>query len=292
VSESDKQIIRVEGLGYYYKKEGQSPEYVLDGIDLSINKGEYVAVIGANGSGKSTLLKHLNGLFIPARGDVWVSGLNTRDPSNMRDIHRAVGMVFQEPDAQIVATVVEEDVAFGPENLGVPPEEIRQRVDWALGTVGLGALKDRPSHLLSAGQKQQLAIASALSMKTKCLVLDEASSMLDPSSRFRIMDTINRLHGKGMTIVTATHNMEEAALAQRVIVLSNGRVAMDGSPATVFTRGKDKLKALMIAMPVTVRIAGRIAGFKKNFPKDIFSVQKLVGEVVKCYDRESAVKGV
>jgi energy-coupling factor transporter ATPase len=289
---SDKKIINIKGLGYYYKKEGKVPEYVLDGIDLSIGEGEYVAVIGANGSGKSTLLKHMNGILIPARGDVWVSGLNTRDPLNMREIHGTVGMVFQDPEAQIVATIVEEDAAFGPENLGVPREEIRRRVDWALDTVGLWGLKDRPSHLLSAGQKQQLAIASALSMKTKCLVLDEASSMLDPSYRLKILDTISRLHSQGITIVSATHNMDEAAMAQRVIVLSKGRVAMEGSPVSVFTYGKDKLKSLKLGLPVALRIAMKIAEFKKHFPVDILSATELVEEVSKHCGRGSTVNQV
>ena len=285
MSEASKQIIQIKGLKYCYRKEGHAPDFVLDEINLSIKEGEYVAVIGANGSGKSTLLKHLNGLFTPVEGDVWVSGLNTRDHSNMRDIRGTVGMVFQDPDAQIVATVVEEDVAFGPENLGVQQHEIRQRVDWALDTVGLSKLKNRPSHLLSAGQKQLLVIASALSMKTKCLVLDEAASMLDPSARFKLLDTIARLHREGMTVVTATHSMDEAALAQRVIVLSNGRVSLEGPPGSVFTRDVDKLKELKLALPATVRIARRIAEQRKNFPENIFSVSGLVSEIVKCYER-------
>ncbi len=283
--EAAKQFIQIKGLRYYYRKDGHAPEFVLDGIDLTINKGEYVAVIGANGSGKSTLLKHFNGLLTPAEGNVWISGLNTRDYDNMRDIRGTVGMVFQEPDAQIVATVVEEDVAFGPENLGVPHDEIRRRVDWALDTVGMSELKNRPSHLLSAGQKQLLVIASALSMKTKCLVLDEAASMLDPYARFKLMDTIARLHGKGMTVVTATHNMDEAALAQRIIVLSKGRISLEGPPGSIFTHDVDELKELKLAPPATVRIARRIAEQKSHFPEDILSVSGLVSEIARCYER-------
>jgi energy-coupling factor transporter ATPase len=287
VSETTKQFIQIKGVKYFYRKDESAQEFVLDGIDLSINEGEYVAVIGANGSGKSTLLKHLNGLLTPVEGNVWISGLNTRDPANMRDIRGRVGMVFQEPDAQIVATVVEEDVAFGPENLGVPQKEIRRRVDWALDTVGMVELKDRPSHLLSAGQKQMLVIASALSMKTKCLVLDEAASMLDPSASFKLTETITRLHREGMTVVTATHNMDEAALAQRVIVLSKGRVSMEGPPGFIFTNDADKLKELNLSPPAAVRIAKRIAEHKKQFTENIFSVEGLVSEIVRCYERSA-----
>jgi len=184
------------------------PAYALQGIDLVINKGEYVAVVGANGSGKTTLLRHLNALLIPTMGDVLISEWNTRDSLHIRDIRSTVGMVFQAPDTQI-----------GPENLGVPENELQDRIDWALEAVGLEDLRKRPSNLLSAGQKQLLAIASTLSMKPRCLVLDEATSMLDPASRLRFINIVGRLHQQGITIVTATHNMDEAAIAQRIIVL-------------------------------------------------------------------------
>jgi len=288
LSASKRPFIRIEGLHYTYRGEPRSQtdaaktEYALRGINLTINAGEYVAVAGANGSGKSTLLRHLNALLVPASGRVFVSGWDTSNPLNIRNIRSTVGMVFQVPDAQIVATVVEEDVAFGPENLGVVEDELHRRVDWALNLVGLSDLKHRPSHYLSAGQKQLLAIASALSMKPRCLVLDEATSMLDPAARSSVMGIVDRLHREGMTIVSATHNMEEAAMAQRIIVLSEGRLLMEGDPRSLFTREK-LIKDLKLDLPGPIRLARRVAEDLHGFPVDTLSVSELVHAIDTCY---------
>ena len=255
------------------------PAYALQGIDLVINKGEYVAVVGANGSGKTTLLRHLNALLIPTMGDVLISEWNTRDSLHIRDIRSTVGMVFQAPDTQIIATVVEEDVAFGPENLGIPENELQDRIDWALEAVGLEDLRKRPSNLLSAGQKQLLAIASTLSMKPRCLVLDEATSMLDPASRLRFINIVGRLHQQGITIVTATHNMDEAAIAQRIIVLSEGRISTQGGARAVFAQDK-LLKDLKLDLPSTVMLANKIRKYLDDFPCDALTVPELVNTVV------------
>jgi energy-coupling factor transporter ATPase len=250
----------------------------LRGIDLTIVTGEYVAVIGANGSGKSTLLRHCNALLLPTQGDVWVEGWNTRDRSHLRDIRSTVGMVFQVPDNQIVATIVEEDVAFGPENLGVPEAELRQRVDWALATVGLSELRHRASHLLSAGQKQRLAIAAALAMRPRCLVLDEATAMLDPVGRAQVLETIRYLHLNGMTIISATHNMAEAAEAQRVVVLAAGKVALQGTPRQVFAQ-PETLQALELDIPPATHIAQLVAARIPQFPSPVLNVDELVNAV-------------
>jgi energy-coupling factor transporter ATPase len=271
-------MIRIEGLHYAYQAGTRKPVPALRGIDLTINAAEYVAVIGANGSGKSTLLRHLNALLLPTTGNVWVANRNTRDAAYLRDIRSTVGMVFQAPDSQIVASIVEEDVAFGPENLGVAEDELRQRVDWALSTVGLSELRQRASHLLSAGQKQRLAIAGALAMQPRCLLFDEATSMLDPVGRIQILDTLRGLHADGMTIVTATHDMAEAAQAQRVIVLSEGRVALDGDPRLVFAR-REILESLRLEAPLATRLARTIAERVEGFPADVLTVSELVDSV-------------
>jgi energy-coupling factor transporter ATPase len=271
-------MIRIEGLHYAYQAGTRKPVPALRGIDLTINAAEYVAVIGANGSGKSTLLRHLNALLLPTTGNVWVANRNTRDAAYLRDIRSTVGMVFQAPDSQIVASIVEEDVAFGPENLGVAEDELRQRVDWALSTVGLSELRQRASHLLSAGQKQRLAIAGALAMQPRCLLFDEATSMLDPVGRIQILNTLRGLHADGMTIVTATHDMAEAAQAQRVIVLSEGRVALDGDPRLVFAR-REILESLRLEAPLATRLARTIAERVEGFPADVLTVSELVDSV-------------
>jgi energy-coupling factor transporter ATPase len=277
-----KILIRVENAHYRYEHASEQrlprTRYALSGIDLEINSGEYLALVGANGSGKSTLLRHLNGLIIPTSGNVWIRNWNTRDPSHIRDIRRTVGMVFQAPETQIVATVVEEDVAFGPENLGIPGEELQQRVAWALGTVGLTEYRKRPTHLLSAGQKQLLSIASALSMNPDCLLLDEATSMLDPGSRKRLLQTVSTLQKRGMTVIMATHNMEEASMTGRVVVLSQGSIVMQGPPREVFSQF-NALAALKIRPPISMQIAMKIAKKVRGFPADILTIRELVSTV-------------
>ena len=247
-------IIRAEALRFSYTSaEGVAP-VVLDGVDLSIQEGTFVAVLGHNGSGKSTLAKHMNAILLPSGGKVYVDGIDTVDEDRLLDIRRTVGMVFQNPDNQIVANVVEEDVAFGPENLGVPTAEIRRRVDDALAAVGMEKFARHAPHLLSGGQKQRIAIAGVIAMEPECIVLDEATAMLDPAGRREVLDTVHRLNReRGITVVLITHHMSEAEDADRVIVMNDGTVAMDGTPCQVFSR-VEELHAFGLAAPDTVEL--------------------------------------
>ena len=248
-------IIRIENLHHTYA--GASPVEALRGIDLAVRAGEHVAIIGANGSGKSTLARHLNALLLPTRGDVWIEQTNTRDTKSLRDIRAMTQMVFQHPDSQLVATVVEEDVVFGPENFGVPEDELPSRVHAALDQVGMWAQRQRAPHLLSAGQKQRVAIAGAIAVHPHILILDEATAMLDPAGRAALLDILRELHRQGMTIITITHEMEEAAQADRVIVMSQGRVVMDAPPRQVFARVRE-LRALDLDVPLIADLALRL----------------------------------
>ena len=237
--------------------------YVLQGIDLRIERGEFVAILGGNGSGKSTLAKHMNALLAPDRGTVVVEGLDTADEQSTYDIRSKAGMVFQNPDDQLVASLVENDVAFGPENLGVPAAELRQRVDESLDEVGLAGFQSRETTALSGGQKQRVAVAGVLAMRPDILILDEATSMLDPQGRASLLDLCRRLHERGKTIVMITHFMEEAALADRVVVLSAGRVACEGAPDDVLSRA-GLLEHLNLDVPFacSLSLALREAGVK------------------------------
>lgn len=275
MSRAETPLIRVVGLHHTYRAGTQLAVHAVRGIDLDIQAGEYVALIGANGSGKSTLLRHLNALLLPASGDVWIAGWNTRESSHLRDIRSTVSMVFQVPDSQIVATVVEEDVAFGPENLGIPAQQLRHRVDWALEMVGLADLRHRATHLLSTGQKQRLAIASALAMRPRCLLLDEATSMLDPMGREQLLQTVAQLHSDGITIVSITHQMLEAAQTDRVIVLSEGQVALEGTPRSVFGHPAI-LRRVQLDLPQPTLLAQRVAAHMDTFPRDVLTVPELV----------------
>jgi energy-coupling factor transport system ATP-binding protein len=282
----DMELIRIEDLWFSY--EGgpalQADRYALSGVDLSIIKGQRIAVIGANGSGKSTLLKHFNGLLVPTAGEVWVSGMSTRDRGALKKIRRSVGMVFQNPETQLVTTLVEDEVAFGPQNLGLDHEEITERIEWAMAVTGIQTLRDRPPHLLSTGQKQLLAVASVLAMRPDCLVLDEATSMLDPASRERVEDTIRRLNSEGMTVISSTHSMDEASEAGRVIVLAGGEVAVDGEPYDVFSRRKT-LRELRLDLPTTVRIADLV---KSRLPREterLFNPRLLASAVSDAYHK-------
>jgi energy-coupling factor transport system ATP-binding protein len=248
-------IIRIENL--YHTYTSAAPVEALRGIDLAIRAGEYVALVGANGSGKSTLARHLNALLSPMRGNVWINRANTRDVKSLRDIRATVQMVFQHPDSQLVATVVEEDVVFGPENFGVPESELPQRVRTALEQVGMWAYRQRAPHLLSAGQKQRVAIAGAMAVHPRVLVLDEATAMLDPAGRAAVLDVLRELHRQGTTIVTITHEMEEAAQADRVIVLREGRIVMDDTPRHVFARAEE-LRAIDLDVPPLAALALRL----------------------------------
>ena len=245
-------MIKAEHLTFCYPDEPADHPPVLDDVNLEIEAGSFVAILGHNGSGKSTRAKHMNALLTPTAGKLWVEGLDTADPENLLAVRGKVGMVFQNPDNQIVASVVEEDVAFGPENLGVPPAEIRQRVDTALHMVGMYDLREHSPHLLSGGQKQRVAIAGIIAMMPRCIVLDEATAMLDPVGRRETVDTIRTLNEKyGITVILITHHMDEAAQAQRLIVMAGGHIIDDGPPTEVFQH-VDTLRSAGLAVPETV----------------------------------------
>lgn len=244
-----KEIIKTENLKFWYDNEKEEHQLVLDNINLSIGKGEFVAVLGHNGSGKSTLAKHFNTILLPMGGKVFVEGMDTTDESLSYDIRQNVGMVFQNPDNQLVATVVEEDVAFAPENLGVPPLEIRERVDYALKAVNMYEYRTHAPHQLSGGQKQRVAIAGIIAMKPKCIVLDEPTAMLDPSGRREVIETIRRLNREeGITVILITHFMNEAASSDRVVVMNNGTILLDGTPHEVF-QNAGLLKSVGLDVP-------------------------------------------
>ena len=247
-------ILKTENLTFRYTtQEGVAPT-VLDGVSLSVRPGAFVAVLGHNGSGKSTLAKHFNAILLPTSGKVYVDGMDTCDEELLLDIRRRVGMVFQNPDNQIVASVVEEDVAFGPENLGVPSAEIRERVDEALAAVGMSEYARHAPHLLSGGQKQRVAIAGVLAMRPKCIVLDEPTAMLDPVGRKEVIDTVKRLNREqGITVVLITHHMDEAAQADRLIVMHDGHIMADDSPEQVF-QNVDGLRSLGLEVPEPVAL--------------------------------------
>ena len=264
-------IIETRALRFSYPAaEGVTP-VVLDGVDLHIPSGSFVAVLGHNGSGKSTLAKHMNAILLPTGGTVYVDGIDTTDEERLLDIRRTVGMVFQNPDNQIVANVVEEDVAFAPENLGVPPEEIRKRVDDALKAVGMYEFREHAPHLLSGGQKQRVAIAGVLAMAPRCIVLDEPTAMLDPVGRREVMDTIQRLNRtSGVTVVLITHHMDEAAQADRLVVMSKGQVVADGTPKEVFSH-VEALKSVGLTVPETVELCWTLRKDGLDLPLDALS---------------------
>ncbi len=247
-------IIRTDKLVFRYTTEAGAAPAVLDGVSLSVRPGEFVAVLGHNGSGKSTLAKHLNAILLPSGGKVYVDGMDTCDEDRLLDIRRQVGMVFQNPDNQIVASVVEEDVAFGPENLGVPSAEIRQRVDAALAAVGMSEYARHAPHLLSGGQKQRVAIAGVLAMRPRCIVLDEPTAMLDPVGRKEVLDTVRLLNREqDMTVVLITHHMDEAAQADRLVVMHDGHIVADDRPELVF-QNVDGLRTLGLEVPEPVAL--------------------------------------
>ena len=264
-------IIETQALRFSYPAaEGVTP-VVLDGVDLNIRSGSFVAVLGHNGSGKSTLAKHMNAILLPTGGTVYVDGIDTADEDRLLDIRRTVGMVFQNPDNQIVANVVEEDVAFAPENLGVPPEEIRRRVDDALKAVGMYEFREHAPHLLSGGQKQRVAIAGVLAMAPRCIVLDEPTAMLDPVGRREVMDTIKKLNRtSGVTVVLITHHMDEAAQADRLVVMSRGKVVADGTPKEVFSH-VEALKSVGLTVPETVELCWALRRDGLDLPLDALS---------------------
>ncbi|MEW9050816.1 MAG: energy-coupling factor transporter ATPase [Neobacillus sp.] len=271
-------IVRLENVTFSYKINENTSVSVLKDISFSINPGEYVAIIGHNGSGKSTLSKHLNGLLTPESGEVWVNGINTKDTHKKVDIRKAVGMVFQHPDNQIVATIVEEDVAFGLENIGVPRDEMKKRIDEALEVVKMSEFRKRPPHHLSGGQKQRVAIAGVLAMQPECIVFDEATSMLDSFGRNEVLQVMRKMNDMGMTIITVTHRMSEAAEAGRIIVIEEGKIVMDGTPLEIF-KHKEELVALQLDVPVISQMAESIHNAYPAFSKDLIQEVELVEEV-------------
>ncbi len=268
-------ILSVENITFSYPaQEGAAPKLTLDGVSLAIEPGSFVAVLGRNGSGKSTLARHLNALLLPAGGKVYVLGMDTAEEEHLLAIRKAVGMVFQNPDNQIVANVVEEDVAFAPENLGYAPEEIRRRVDEALKQVGMCEYRTHAPHLLSGGQKQRIAIAGVLAMHPKCVVFDEPTAMLDPQGRKDVLRILKALRDtQGCTVILITHHMDEAAQADRVIVMKKGKIAMDGTPKALFTRCDD-LEALGLEVPDTVALLQKLNETGLDLPLDALSIEE------------------
>ena len=268
------EAIRVEHLAYTYPGVDDTPGVaVFEDLNLTVEEGSFVAVLGSNGCGKSTLAKHFNSILLPSGGKVWVCGMDTANEDRLIAIRRSVGMVFQNPDNQIVANVVEEDVAFGPENLGIASPEIRHRVDKALKQVGMYEYREHAPHLLSGGQKQRIAIAGVIAMEPKCIVLDEPTAMLDPRGRREVIDTISRLNrDKKITVVLITHHMDEAAKAQRVVVLHKGSVAADGTPAEVFSQ-VELLHSIGLAAPDTVELCWELNQCGFNLPLDKLSIE-------------------
>lgn len=259
----------------YQSGEGEGHE-ALCGISLSIAAGEFVAVLGANGSGKSTLARHLNALLLPSTGTCRVCGWDTKDEARRWDIRQEVSMVFQNPDNQLIAAVVADDVAFGPENLGVPPAEIRTRVQDALALVGMESYAQAAPHLLSGGQKQRIAIAGAIAMQTHCLVLDEPTAMLDPRGRAEVLRAVKKLHEEqGMTIVYITHFMEEAIAADRIVLMDAGRVVMDGTPHKVFSQS-EKVRALGLDIPLAADLAEHLRRGGRDLPQGIVTDEELL----------------
>ncbi|WP_027339513.1 energy-coupling factor transporter ATPase [Halonatronum saccharophilum] len=266
-------LINIENLHYRYNSKGN---WVLKEVDLEVNSGEFVVIVGHNGSGKSTLAKMLNGLLIPTEGDIEINGRSTKDRDNIWNIRQQVGMVFQNPDNQLIANIVEEDVAFGPENLGLESMKIRDRVDWALKEVGMEEFKRHAPHNLSGGQKQRIAIAGVLAMKPKCLVLDEPTAMLDPLGRKSVISTIEKLNKSlGMTVVHITHFMNEAIKADRIIVMDGGRVALEGTPKDIFAK-VNQIKKYNLDLPQVAQLALELQKSGLDLPDDIFEVDRLV----------------
>lgn len=274
------EIIGAKHVSFQYEYAEEAPLEVLKGIDLSVEKGSFVAVLGSNGSGKSTLAKHFNAILLPTGGKILVDGMDTVDEDHLYDIRRKVGMVLQNPDNQLVSSIVEEDVAFGPENLGVPPAEIRQRVEDALRAVGMYEYRDSAPHKLSGGQKQRVAIAGVLAMQPEVLVLDEPTAMLDPRGREEVLDTVHALNKeRGMTVILITHYMEEAALADRVVIVDKGVVRLDGTPGEVFSQ-IETLRAFRLDAPQPTELAYLLRKAGIDIPADILTVEQCADAVL------------
>ncbi len=273
------EMIKAENVTYKYSSHEGKEFFALKDINIEVKEGEFIAILGHNGSGKSTFAKHLNALLLPCEGTVYINGMDTRDEDNLWNIRQNAGMVFQNPDNQIVATIVEEDVAFGPENLGVKPEDIRKRVDEALLTVGMFEYRKHSPHLLSGGQKQRVAIAGILAMRPRCIILDEPTAMLDPSGRKEVIETIKKLNKEeNITIVLITHYMDEAVNADRIYVMEEGHVVMEGTPKEVFSK-VEEIKALGLDVPQVTELGHLLIDEGINLPHDILTVDEMVVEL-------------
>ena len=278
-------IVKAAKLVYEYirRDEEENIEEVkraIDGVDVDIKKGDFVAVLGHNGSGKSTLAKHVNGLLLPTEGTVWVGDMDTRDEEHIWDVRKTAGMVFQNPDNQIIGNIVEEDVGFGPENIGVPTEEIWKRVEESLKAVGMTAYRLQSPNKLSGGQKQRVAIAGVMAMKPECIILDEPTAMLDPNGRREVIRTIHELNrAEGITVLLITHYMEEAIEADRIIVMDDGRIVMDGQPREIFSRVKD-LKSHGLDVPQVTELAWELKEAGIPLADGILSREELVEQLV------------
>ena len=271
-------IIETRDLSFRYDEQSG---LALDGVNLSIEEGSFTAVLGHNGSGKSTFAKHLNAILLPTGGTVWVGGIDTKEESRLFDIRKTAGMVFQNPDNQIVANVVEEDVAFACENMGLPPAEIRSRVDEALSAVGMTEFARHAPHLLSGGQKQRIAIAGVLAMRPRCIVMDEPTAMLDPSGREEVIAAVRKLNREtGMTVVLITHHMDEAALADRVIVMKSGKVALDGTPRQVFSQ-VERMEELSLTAPQTVLLLRELNRDGAGLSLEALSPEECADQILK-----------
>ena len=272
-------MISIKNLSFKYDYEDENAKQILKDIDLEIKEGEFLALLGHNGSGKSTLAKLINGLLIPGEGDVLVDGMNTKNEEEIWDIRRNAGMVFQNPDNQLVATIVEDEVAFGPENLGIEPAEIRKRVDKALEDVGMTDYKKNAPHLLSGGQKQRVAIAGILAMSPKYIILDEPTAMLDPSGRREVIDTLVKLNKEeNKTIILITHYMEEAAISDRVVVMEDGNIVLSGKPREVFSQ-VEEIKKLGLDVPQVTELAHELKKEGIEISTEVLNIQEMVKEI-------------
>ncbi|MEE1247382.1 MAG: energy-coupling factor transporter ATPase [Acutalibacteraceae bacterium] len=277
-------FIKFDNVSFAYDAEEEQPIRAVNDFSLTVPEGQFLAILGHNGCGKSTVAKLVNGILVPTKGKVTVAGMDTADEDKTVDIRRNVGMVFQNPDNQIVATIVEDDVAFGPENLGVEPAEIRKAVDAALKAVGMYEFRKREPHRLSGGQKQRVAIAGVIAMNTKCIVMDEPTAMLDPQGRKEVIDTVMKLNKEfGITVILITHFMDEAVKADRVVVMDDGCIALDSTPKQVF-RNVEKIKALGLDVPQATELVYRLRKMGMKLPDDILDENECAEAVLKLLE--------
>lgn len=268
-------IIKIDNLYFQYPHgEDEEPKLAIKGVSLEIEEGSFTAIIGQNGSGKSTIAKNLNGLLLPSKGAVYVSGMDTRDEDKIWDIRQTAGMVFQNPDNQLVSAIVEDDVAFGPENIGIDPVEIRARVDEALDAVKMGKYKRKAPHLLSGGQKQRIAIAGVVAIKPRCIIFDEPTAMLDPRGRKDIMEIIEKLHREGITVILITHFMDEAVKADRVVIMNKGEILLDGTPEHVFSQD-ELIRSARLDVPMAAEIAIYLRENGIDVPPEVVTAERL-----------------